>query len=170
MRIRQLREVIAAGVLLLAGASTNAASAPTTTYKFSCNGPNPPALSLTLVSFSLPVSRVASSSGSSGSTTKIGPLTIVFQPNSAITEMLAEVEGGQLFETCSLLEKVVTPASGGSAGSTASYRWNLALVRPTGLTAIGTSSSNSDSAGANVPTGLMQATYEVGAIEVTAGP
>jgi hypothetical protein len=152
--------------MLLSAVADAATASPGTTYEFKCTGSKSSTLSLTLVSFNFPVTTVT---GSSGRVPKLGPLTIVFEANSMVPQMYEELFQGNLFQSCSLFEKVVAPAGAAGTTSTAYYLWDFALVLPTGLNAIGTNSSNTDSAGANAPTALMQATFEIGAAQMKAG-
>jgi len=154
--IHRARVAIAAGALLLAGLSAHATAANSNTYAFSCTNPS---LTLTPVSFVLPITATAATTGAK---VTFEPLTIYFAANKSYPSMFTTMVEGQHFTSCTLVQTTVV------SGTTTVYTWSLSLAMMTGLTAMGTDASSPNYAGTYAPTGLMQASFIYGGLQVTA--
>jgi hypothetical protein len=167
MMIPRVRAIIAVGAFLIAGVSAHAAEKKTqATYEFGCFGNSP--INLTLTSFNLPITSSTTPGGTGGGAGKVtyGPLTIQFLANQTYFNLLTAVETGQHYNTCALTEKVLQ-GTGSDLKTTAVYTWNFTLVNATGVTAIGSDESNSNSGGTDLPTPLVQATFLYSAVSAS---
>ena len=158
--IPRLRTIIAMGAVLVASVAGRAAEKKTSAaYEFGCFGNSP--LNLALTSFNLPITSTATAGGSGGGAGKVtyGPLTVELLATQSYSNLLAAVESGQHYTTCTLTEKVLSDAK-----ITAVHTWNFNSVIVTGATAIGSDESNSNSGGTDLPTPLIQATFLYGSV------
>ena len=155
--MHRMRVMIAVGIALFAAVGAHGAPSAGTTYMFNCAGSSSPFSNLALVSFNLSVVPPPVSTSGSAIT---GTFTVLFPANTNAQEMMNAVQKGGHYTTCKLAQTVVVPSGNGGAGSTTVYTYDFSTVFPTALTVIGSSASNTDSEGANLPTALMQAKFE----------
>lgn len=130
-------------------------------YNFRCTGP---ALDLELVSFSLPVSRAASSlTGSGANKAPTSSLTIEFAANKDYSTLYAEIIKGDHYSSCTLVETV--SASGGAASATV-FTWTFNEVVPTNVTAIWRDASIAEPQGSNLPQALVRVTLNFNEVKL----
>jgi type VI protein secretion system component Hcp len=129
-------------------------------YNFRCSGP---ALDLSLVSFSLPISRPASSlTGSGASKAPTSSLTVEFAANKEYSTLYAEIIRGSHYSSCTLVETV---AASGGANATV-FTWTFNEVVPTNVTAIWRDASTAGSQGADLPLALVRVTLNFNEVKL----
>ena len=166
--------LVALAVILAACASARAqresATAAPATYTFNCNADSP--LNVALESFNFNLQNALSigsqSSGAGAGKVTFNALTVKFRADGADTQRLLQlIRSGQHFNDCTLTEVLgIAAASKGNPKGSSSIRWVFRLVAPSGLTVIGSDASNTDSGGADVPTGFIEVNFEYGAVTV----
>jgi type VI protein secretion system component Hcp len=161
--IRRVSTLVAVGILSLTGIAAHA-SPENSTATLTCD--SSPELSLTLVSFNLQVNApTPPTTGSGAGKATPSPLTVIFASNNSFSQLLKDMVAGQHYSGCTLTQLL---AATGSKTHTI-FKWTLKEVQLTSLSAVGTNSSNSSSAGADAPVGLMQANFEFVTVEFTVG-
>jgi len=136
----------------------------TGSYNFRCTGP---ALELSLVSFSLPISHAASTStGMATGKAPTSSLTIEFAANKDYSTLYAEIIKGDHYSSCTLVETV--EASIGKAGKETGtvFTWTFNEVTPTNVTAIWRDSSTAGSQGSNLPEALVRVTLNFNEVKL----
>jgi len=163
--------VVATALVGSLNASANNKSKVVTTeaagnYNFRCTGPT---LDLSLVSFSLPISRPAASlTGSGASKAPTSSLTIEFAANKDYSTLYSEIIKGDHYSSCTLVETV--EASTGKAGGTV-FTWTFNEVVPTNVTAVWRDASTAGPQGSNLPEALVRVTLNFNEVKLenTAG-
>lgn len=133
-------------------------------YNFRCMGPT---LDLSLVSFSLPISRAASTS--TGMATGKGPvssLTIEFAANQAYSTLYNEVVKGDHFSSCTLVETVETSIDKTGKESGTVFTWTFNEVVPTNVTAIWRESPAAGTQGPSLPQALVRVTLNFNEVKL----
>lgn len=159
--IRRVPVMIAVAVALLGSLSAHAGNKSktiTTTnasgiYNFTCVGP---ALDLTLDSFSLPISRSATAltSGAAGRAAT-SALTVEFAANKAYPTLYSQIIKADHYSSCTLIERVDASANGGAL----TFTWTFSQVTPTAVTMVWRDPAGAGTAGANLPTAQVKATF-----------
>ncbi len=126
----------------------------TNSYNFRCVGPT---LNLMLSSFSLPISRPATSAamGAAAGKAATSSLTIEFPASAVYSTLYSQVIKGDHYSSCALVERVAVSA--GAASST-EFTWTFSQVTPTNVTAIWKEASSTGSTGSDIPTAQVRVT------------
>lgn len=167
--IRQVRAMIVVAATLMVSLSVHAKTktvASEGSYNFKCVGP---ALNLSAISFSLPVSRsaVATGAGRGEASGKLATstLTIDFPADKAYSTLFSQITHGEHYSSCTLVQTIVASAKAdGTGGSSTVFTWTFSQVTPSTLTAIWRDPSTPGSASAASPGGdssssLVRATF-----------
>lgn len=171
MKIQAILAMIAMAAVPAAMVSAqNAAPPAPATYTFSCDSASP--LTLTPVSFNFgvqaPTTTGSGSSGAGAGKVTFSTLTVKFRIDKAYAQLLQDAESGKHYSACTLTETTHSLSRRGGAGTV--FTWDFLLVIPTNVTVIGSDASNTDSGGADVPTGYVEAGFEYGALNASVSP
>jgi hypothetical protein len=171
MVIRKAGAMIVVAAALMGSLNANASNKSKTvtteaagSYNFRCTGP---ALDLELVSFSLPISRPASSStGAATGKAPTSSLTIEFAANKEYSTLYSEIIKGDHYSSCTLVETV--EASIGKAGKESGtvFTWTFNEVVPTNVTAVWRAASAGGSQASGLPAALVRVTLNFNEVKL----
>jgi len=166
--IRRVRAMIVVAATLMVSLSVHAKTktvASEGNFNFRCVGP---ALNLSAISFSLPVSRSAAAATSGAAASgrlATSTLTIDFPADKAYSTLFAQITHGEHYSSCTLVQSMVASAkSDGTGGSSTVFTWTFSQVTPSTLTAIWRDpsipgSASAGSPGGDSPASLIRATF-----------
>jgi hypothetical protein len=165
--IRRVRAMIVVAAALMASLNVHAKTktvASEGSYNFKCVGP---ALNLSAISFSLPVSRSAAAATSGAAASgrlATSTLTIDFPADKAYATLFSQITHGEHYSSCTLVETMVVNASPGVTASSTVFTWTFSQVTPSTLTAIWRDpsipgSASAGSLGGDSPASQIRATF-----------
>jgi type VI protein secretion system component Hcp len=136
----------------------------TGSYNFRCTGP---ALDLELASFSLPISRAASTStGMATGKAPTSSLTIEFAANKEYSTLYTEIIKGDHYSSCTLVETVEASVGKQGKESETVFTWTFNEVVPTNVTAIWRDASTAGSQGSALPQALVRVTLNFNEVKL----